>query len=39
MKIIIAGNGKVGNTLRNSVYNQIIWGLEMLGVIRLTFPF
>ena len=26
---------KVGNTLRNSVYNQIIWGLEMLGVIRL----
>ena len=26
---------KVGNTLRNSVYNQILWGLEMLGVIRL----
>lgn len=25
---------KVGNTLRNSVYNQILWGLEELGVIQ-----
>lgn len=26
---------KVGNTLKNSVYNQILWGLEMLGIIHL----
>ena len=26
---------KVGNTLKNSVYNQILWALEMLGL----FPF
>ena len=25
---------KVGNTLRNSVYNQILWGLEELNVIQ-----
>lgn len=26
---------KVGNTLRNSVYNQVLWALEMLGIIGL----
>lgn len=26
---------KVANTLKNSVFNQILWGLEMLGVMHL----